>query len=443
MAVYFSDNSHTILTHMFKHVYYSFYTDEEVKSRSFVKVTSSKSLNDLGAPLPNGLYDAHFGPTESGGTPCISCGCLYTNCTGHSGHLELCVPVYHPLLFSQLVKFLRLKCFACHKFRLAARPLQIFQTKFMLLEQGRVKQMLELEQDLSVASRKARDEASDPRSGPLAVEQALDQVLMERQQQCTQHTSEYEETSLERSLKVSLLKEFVSANVQCKTCHHCGAVSPKVRQDSSNKIFQAPLSESNKRLNRAENVVIQSALVKQDNKRGYDSDDSSRPDETMNDDDDDDLVDSSSDDSEEERDEKQTDQYMHSLEVQAQVQATWNLHPILCASVFGSPTHFFMRNIPIPPARFRPPMILGNMTVEHAQNAHLSKMLISNELIQQYLVDTENPKAEAKSYETMIDLQTTVNCYMDSSKDPSAAASINVQSGIRQILEKKEGIFRK
>ena len=47
----------------------------------------------------------------------------------------------------------------------------------MLLQQGRVKQVLELEQDLSVATRKARDEASDPRSGPLAVEQALDQVL--------------------------------------------------------------------------------------------------------------------------------------------------------------------------------------------------------------------------------------------------------------------------
>ena len=50
---------------------------------------------------------------------------------------------------------------------------------------------------------------------------------------------------------------------------------------------------------------------------------------------------------------------------------------------------------------------------------------------------------QARAISTWIDLQTTINCYIDSSKDPSAAAAQNVPNGIRQLLEKKEGMFRK
>jgi DNA-directed RNA polymerase I subunit RPA1 len=41
-----------------------------------------------------------------------------------------------------------------------------------------------------------------------------------------------------------------------------------------------------------------------------------------------------------------------------------------------------------------------------------------------------------------VDLQTTINCFMDSTRDPKGTAS-SAPPGIRQLLEKKEGIFRK
>jgi hypothetical protein len=51
-------------------------------------------------------------------------------------------------------------------------------------------------------------------------------------------------------------------------------------------------------------------------------------------------------------------------------------------------------------------------------------------------------KAKELLYQSWINLQTTVNCYIDSSKDPQV--NINEANiGIKQILEKKEGLFRK
>jgi DNA-directed RNA polymerase I subunit RPA1 len=49
----------------------------------------------------------------------------------------------------------------------------------------------------------------------------------------------------------------------------------------------------------------------------------------------------------------------------------------------------------------------------------------------------------SKSLSLLIQLQNHVNCYMDSSKDPNPLGGSQVQPGIRQILERKEGLFRK
>uniref|UniRef100_A0A7S4MUI9 DNA-directed RNA polymerase n=1 Tax=Odontella aurita TaxID=265563 RepID=A0A7S4MUI9_9STRA len=186
------------------------------------------------------------------------------------------------------------------------------------------------------------------------------------------------------------------------------------------------------------------------------------------------------------------DMFMHALEVEAQARLTWRLHPVLCAKIFGSAhcpdasnlsisldaasrdgwSVFFQRAIPVPPSRFRPPMSMGSMNVEHSQNHYLNKMLELNDRIRTCLAGVKALESEmtalgdgdgsdkatkqkaqlksdqdshqARSLSSWIDLQTSVNCFVDSSKDPTGAgASGDVPSGIRQLLEKKEGIFRK
>jgi DNA-directed RNA polymerase I subunit RPA1 len=131
---------------------------------------------------------------------------------------------------------------------------------------------------------------------------------------------------------------------------------------------------------------------------------------------------------------------MHPSEVQAQVRRTWATNPDLCTSLLAvqGPAIFFLQAIPVPPNRFRPPMHLGSMVVEHAQNAFLNRMLQANDQVRTNFAGND----EAGAYKVWIDLQTQLNCYMDNSKDP-AGVQQNTPLGIRQLLERKEGIFRK
>jgi hypothetical protein len=48
---------------------------------------------------------------------CETCGMNHFSCPGHPGHIELCVPVYHPLFFARLYKLMKSICLHCHKFR--------------------------------------------------------------------------------------------------------------------------------------------------------------------------------------------------------------------------------------------------------------------------------------------------------------------------------------
>jgi hypothetical protein len=48
---------------------------------------------------------------------CPTCGLNAMYCPGHLGHVELAVPVYHPLLFDLMYRLLKSKCFYCHHFR--------------------------------------------------------------------------------------------------------------------------------------------------------------------------------------------------------------------------------------------------------------------------------------------------------------------------------------
>jgi DNA-directed RNA polymerase I subunit RPA1 len=171
---------------------------------------------------------------------------------------------------------------------------------------------------------------------------------------------------------------------------------------------------------------------------------------------------------------KDGEKYMHPGEVQAQLRRTWELHPFLCNCLFGSDDVFadnshgcgdsgsdgsparsgldkyFLRAVPVPPSRFRPPMQLGSLSVEHAQTQYLGKILQLNNALRTHLKEAKEGSgssssysSSSKAYTTWMELQTAVNCFIDSSKDPSAGPNNPPPPGIRQILERKEGLFRK
>lgn len=113
---------------------FSFYTDDEKKNElsvcniqsidtldaskrqipGYVNVRPISSKCVLISMLNRGLYDPSLGPIDQH-TICQTCNMNYMQCPGHPGHIELDVPVYHPLFFTDLVRVLRAKCVYCHR----------------------------------------------------------------------------------------------------------------------------------------------------------------------------------------------------------------------------------------------------------------------------------------------------------------------------------------
>jgi DNA-directed RNA polymerase I subunit RPA1 len=164
-----------------------------------------------------------------------------------------------------------------------------------------------------------------------------------------------------------------------------------------------------------------------------------------------------------------TDKYLAPIEVEARVKLLWQAHPdfldfiwhraALSNTLISQPSSsselwrtFFIRAVLVPPSRFRPPADLGDVQSEHPQNLSLSKILSINEKIDKIrTMSSDSAGASEESAKSIdiskligvwIDLQNAVNCFIDSTKDQNVRPDDAV-SGIRQILEKKEGLFRR
>lgn len=123
---------------------------------------------------------------------------------------------------------------------------------------------------------------------------------------------------------------------------------------------------------------------------------------------------------------------------------------------------FFTEAIAVPPCRFRPPSVFGGDRFDHPQNAYLLEIIKLNaqivELRTDMRVQADASSAQGKKeldrlerekgslfgdlIRTWVALQEQVNYLFDSSKNTRAPGNVP-PPGIKQILEKKEGLFRK
>ncbi len=172
-------------------------------------------------------------------------------------------------------------------------------------------------------------------------------------------------------------------------------------------------------------------------------------------------------------------------EVRAHLRRVFANEPIICsllygrhgANVFGAdgkPTTawdlppavadiFFMEVVPVPPTRFRPASKMGDMLFESAQNTLLSKVLVAggtiatlNEKLRglhdikeveedlEVIAKEEKVRVYTQLLEAIYQLQHEVNSFLDSSKNPTIMRGGALPpNGVKQVLEKKDGLFRK
>ena len=91
-----------------KHINFDIMSSEEIEEMSICQLTSSKLSG------PNSVYDPRMG-IMTNGEECVTCGCNMENCTGHFGFIKLSEWLVHPLFYKNVLQYLKIICFHCHR----------------------------------------------------------------------------------------------------------------------------------------------------------------------------------------------------------------------------------------------------------------------------------------------------------------------------------------
>ena len=125
---------------------------------------------------------------------------------------------------------------------------------------------------------------------------------------------------------------------------------------------------------------------------------------------------------------------------------------------FASPDIFFMDVVSVPPTRFRPAATMGDQVFENPQNSLLNGILRQTFTVRDLndafvlagaVPDDGKPEVDknlvyVRLQESLINLQVSVNSMVDSTKNPMIIRGGKLPpQGVKQMLEKKEGLFRK
>ncbi|KAL0248913.1 hypothetical protein GEMRC1_004147 [Eukaryota sp. GEM-RC1] len=164
-------------------------------------------------------------------------------------------------------------------------------------------------------------------------------------------------------------------------------------------------------------------------------------------------------------------------DVYNQLKLTWEVdHDIMsCMYPITQPAGIhgykilFLDSLPVPPNRFRPPSVNNGQTFEHPASAYLGQILTTrrellraarpvsientadDEEIDDSVIDEAQAANESKQAHTTriqriinlyFKLQNEVNTYLDCDKNAHPVYGVLPNPGIRQILERKEGLFR-
>lgn len=255
----------------------------------------------------------------------------------------------------------------------------------------------------------------------------------------------------------AVVAQFTRA-IMAKSCPHCKAISPTLRKDGFIKIVERELSERDKMRHDAMGIrrpdVISLASARRKGKSTVDTEESHQQ-----------SVDKErlKEAKKASKDSSTNTRVMLPLECRANLRMTFEREAPICNLIFGrqglaDADMFFMEVISVSPTRFRPASQMGDTTFENPQNELLTKVIRTcldvRRLSDSLAVLTgksngpidplERARATDALMSSLVQLQVDVNCFIDSSKSPQAGGGgIQPTPGVKQALEKKEGLFRK
>lgn len=428
---------------------FGFLTADEIRRLLAKQIINPTVFDQLGHPISGGLYDLALGAFLR--NLCATCGLDERLCPGHQGHIELPVPVYNPMFFPQLYVYLRALCAYCLRFRLLSMEVHRYECRLRLIQYGLLVECDELDAlgagSVAQPEPLEQDAENDTRTTP---------VLAEAEQELRAKRELFVDHAIARALaegralrggvftasvhleRKKTVHELCLRMVARPKCDNCGMYLPLYRKDGFTKIFETAVKDKQETYNRVKGMVRPDML-----KGGANA----VPAVGLQ------LPPVKA---------KQGSKYVLSTEVrnllrqvfaneQLAVRLLFHLRPGRVLAVLAD--MFFLHALVVPATRFRLPLKLGEEVHENFQNELLSKILTTllmirdlNELIAggKEAVDPEQRKILFnRLMNGFVMLQNDVNGFIDATKNQNNQAGKLPTPGIKQALEKKEGLFRK
>jgi DNA-directed RNA polymerase I subunit RPA1 len=390
--------------------------------------------------------------------------------------------VINPLFFDEAYLLLRSTCAYCFNFRFDRKQQALYTAAFKLLDAGLVseaKEILYFQVEDSDEAMEEEENATKSKKTKLQKEyqtRAFISALKERVDEIfrTSPPSSYHKTTLTYNERRLLIRSVLKASLSKSSCHRCNGSAPKFRSHQYSKIFMLPLPTKAQNSMAGKGIYMPNILkVKSKNSDSkttitaeefLDSVDPKQlqqqlpgSDEEVSDPELSDSTDSSADaeDSDGTKPTKGSSgshtTFITPLHIFKYIEQLFEHESELISMMYNGvnngsktadPKMFFMETVPVIPSRFRPPGFANNMPLENPQTAALSKVITLSQQIQMNSINEE--KTKSKNYldsviSQWIDLQLQVNMFVDSSRGNSMS---NESSGIKQLIEKKEGLFR-
>ncbi|KAH8118620.1 beta and beta-prime subunits of DNA dependent RNA-polymerase [Phellopilus nigrolimitatus] len=476
---------------------FSFLTSEDVRRISVKQIVNPVLLDDLNRPNVGGLYDPALGPSDKKDL-CATCRLTYFTCPGHYGHIELPSPVFHPLFMINAYKLLKGTCLYCHRFKMNRSQVVKYTAKVRLLDHGLLDAAKALD-DMHVRVPRNQDEdegeetVTEESLADFAMRINLFVAIAIRMHPLNKR--DHYKDGLVYQARKTVINDFLNGTA-LKKCQNdgCRAHGHSLRKEGHTKIIELDLAVKQKTQHdlmglKRENVLhlehegqssrrttIDPHANGPDSNSESESEGEGEP--TFSDEEDEDVPQRKVENLPKSASGKvktvrgRNERVMAPEECRAHLRRLFTNEQAMCSLVFGrhgpfapltadqlsfaSADMFFLDCLLISPTRFRPPAKMGETLFEHPQNELLSKVLTSTYRLRD--LNDELKKASEKDstvdevsrrrmlgvlLESLVQLQIDVNSFIDSSKNPTRLRQGKLPPpGVKQNLEKKDGLFR-
>lgn len=414
--------------------------------------------------------------------------------------------MYHPVFMDQIMRLLRAQCLYCHRFRMRRADLGLFASKLRLLQYGLLDEAHYLD-SITAKTKGIPGIVPLAEEDETAENAHIDKIVLMREtytnlalKKAKRTTAEIRKGKHEGALEMrrELIKDFLRDMVKGRNCMSCKGVSPSYRKDGFVKIFEKSLSSKDSAKMAQLNLKRKDALslaqrAKQANKKqkptrgtdeaiadiellsseGEQEDEEEEPsDEGEGEelDENGDVIMADNDAPKAAQKSKKekaevSQRYVGSIEVLARLNLLFEKEQEMVSLLYNSRPQgmqakpikadsFFLQTILVPPNKFRPEAARGEDLTESQQNSLYKGIMNASSRIAQ--IHRELASA-AKSddytgrrrdinelHEAAAELQNAVNSMIDKDRNPIRGnAGKRNEDGIKQKLEKKEGLFRK